>query len=254
MIVIPPKNAGDTNGADMNRLQGEVAIVTGASRGIGGGIAEALAAEGATVIGCDVLPFESEALAECRRLDVTDEAGWADLVDHVTGAHGVPRILVNNAGVTSPEGITETSLEAWERVTGVDQTGVFLGMRAVIPAMRSAGGGSIINISSICGAAAVPGIAAYHAAKGAVRTLTKNAAVTYAPDGIRANAILPGWIATPMTAGQSDEINDGFLEATPLGRPGSPSDIAGAVVFLASAEADFVTGVDLPVDGGYLAR
>lgn len=127
-------------------------------------------------------------------------------------------------------------------------------MRAVIPAMRAAGGGSIINISSICGAAAVPGIAAYHAAKGAVLTLTKNAAITYAPDLIRANAILPGWIATPMTAGQTDEMNGVFLDATPLGRPGSPADIAGAAVFLASDEAAFITGVDLPVDGGYLAR
>lgn len=238
----------------MNRLQGRVAIVTGASRGIGEGIAVAMAAEGATVIACDVLPFESDALTECRQLDVLDEAGWERLIADVEAAYGAPSILVNNAGVTAPEGIVETSLQTWDRVTGVDQTGVFLGMRAVIPAMRAAGGGSIINISSICGAAAVPGIAAYHAAKGAVLTLTKNAAITYAPDLIRANAILPGWIATPMTAGQTDEMNGVFLDATPLGRPGSPADIAGAAVFLASDEAAFITGVDLPVDGGYLAR
>lgn len=254
MIPSPLNRAGTPNGADMNRLDGKVAIVTGASRGIGDAIASALAAEGATVVGCDIHAFASEALDECRQLDVTDEQGWMDLVHAVSETHGAPGILVNNAGVTSPEGITETSLELWESVTGVDQTGVFLGMRAVIPAMREAGGGSIINISSICGAVAVPGIAAYHAAKGAVRTLTKNAAVTYAPDGIRANAILPGWIATPMTAGQSDAVNDVFLNATPLARPGTPEDIAGAVVFLASDEADFITGVDLPVDGGYLAR
>lgn len=238
----------------MNRLHGKVALVTGASRGIGAGIAEAMAAEGAVVVGCDVLPFTAEHLAECRTLDVLDEDGWAATVAHVTEVFGAPDILVNNAGVTGPSDIVNTSLEEWERITGIDQTGVFLGMRAVIPAMRVRGSGSIVNISSICGAAAVPGIAAYHAAKGAVLTLTKNAAVTYAEHGIRANAILPGWIQTPMTAGQTAEVNDGFLDATPLRRPGSPADVAGAAVFLASDEASFVTGVDLPVDGGYLAR
>ena len=238
----------------MNRLHGKVALVTGASRGIGAGIARAMAAEGAIVVGCDVRPFSADELAECRTLDVLDEAGWSDAIAHVTEVHGAPDILVNNAGVTGPSDIVGTSLEEWERITGIDQTGVFLGMRAVIPAMRERGSGSIVNISSICGAAAVPGIAAYHAAKGAVLTLTKNAAVTYAEHGIRANAILPGWIQTPMTAGQSDEVNSGFLDATPLGRPGTPADVAGAAVFLASDEAGFVTGIDLPVDGGYLAR
>lgn len=238
----------------MTRLAGRVALVTGASRGIGEGIATAMAGEGATVVGCDILPFHNDALAACEVLDVTDEAAWTTLVEAVATRFGTPDILVNNAGITGPEALHEVSLDEWNRIVGVDQTGVFLGMKAVIPGMRAAGGGSIVNISSICGAAAVPGIAAYHAAKGAVLTLTKNAAITYAADGIRANAILPGWIATPMTAGQTDAVNDVFLDATPLRRPGSPADVAGAAVFLASDEADFVTGVDLPVDGGYLAR
>ncbi|KAA9105533.1 SDR family NAD(P)-dependent oxidoreductase [Microbacterium rhizomatis] len=238
----------------MNRLAGKVAIVSGASRGIGAGIAEAMAAEGAHVIGCDILAFSSDHLAATRVLDVTDETSWLEIVADVQDTWGPVSILVNNAGITSPEAVHETSLEVWERVVGVDQTGVFLGMKAAIPSMRRGGGGAIVNVSSICGAAAVPGIAAYHAAKGAVLTMTKNAAITYAPDGIRANAILPGWIATPMTAGQTDAVNTVFLEATPLARPGTPADVAGAAVFLASDESDFITGVDLPVDGGYLAR
>lgn len=237
------------------RLHGKVAIVTGASRGIGAGIARAMTAEGALVVACDVLPFEnSESFASCEHLDVVDEGAWQRLVGRVTDRFGSPGVLVNNAGVTGPDAIHEVSLTDWNRIIGVDQTGVFFGMKSVIPGMIAGGGGSIVNISSICGAAAVPGIAPYHAAKAAVLTLTKNAAVTYAPDGIRANAILPGWIATPMTAGQSDAVNDVFLDATPLRRPGSPADIAGAAVFLASEEAGFITGVDLPVDGGYLAR
>jgi 3alpha(or 20beta)-hydroxysteroid dehydrogenase len=239
----------------MERLAGKVAVVTGAARGIGRGIAEAMTAEGAVVVACDVLPFDGEsAVSATAVLDVTDEAAWMALAAGVVAQHGRVDVLVNNAGVTGPDAVHETSLAEWERIIGVDQTGVFLGMKAVIPAMIEAGGGSIVNISSICGAAAVPGIAAYHAAKGAVLTLTKNAAITYAPQRIRANAILPGWITTPMTAGQADDVNAVFLDATPLGHPGSPEDIAWAAVYLASDESSFVTGADLPVDGGYLAR
>lgn len=239
----------------MTRLSGKVVIVTGAARGIGRGIAELMATEGATVVGADVLPFEGETrMARTAPLDVTDEVAWAAFVAEVVAAWDRVDVLVNNAGVADYDVVHETSLDAWERVIGVDQTGVFLGMKSVIPQMQRVGSGSIINISSIVGAVAVPGITAYHAAKGAVRTLTKNAAVTYAADGIRANAILPGWIRTPMTAGQTDEVNDRYTESTPIPRAGEPVDVAWAAVFLASDESGFITGVDLPVDGGYLAR
>ena len=239
----------------MDRLKGKVALVTGAARGIGRGIAETMAAEGATVIGADVIPSEGEtAMARTVALDVTDEADWVRVVDEVRAEFGAVTVLVNNAGVTGPDVVHELSLAEWDRIIDVDQTGVFLGMKSVIPAMIEAGGGSIVNMSSICGAAAVPGIAAYHAAKGAVLTLTKNAAVSYAHVGIRANSILPGWIRTPMTSGQDDAVNAVFLDATPLARAGVPEDIAWAAVYLASDESSFVTGIDLPVDGGYLAH
>jgi NAD(P)-dependent dehydrogenase (short-subunit alcohol dehydrogenase family) len=239
----------------MDRLAGKVVLVTGASRGIGRGIAETMAGEGATVIGCDVLAVEGETrMAATLSLDVTDEADWGRVVSEIEARFAPVDVLVNNAGVTGPNSLHELGLAEWERIIAVDQTGVFLGMKVVIPSMRKRGGGSIVNISSILGAAAVPGIAAYHAAKGAVLTLTKNAAVSYAAEGIRANAILPGWIRTPMTAGQEDDVNAVFLDATPIQRAGDPDDIAWAAVYLASDEASFVTGIDLPVDGGYLAR
>lgn len=238
----------------VDRLAGKVAIVTGAARGIGLGIATLMAQEGAAVVACDVIPSEGTfEFARSVHLDVTDEKAWIELVARTERDLGPISILVNNAGVTGPEFLHETSKEEWERVIGVNQTGVFLGMKSTLPSMLRGNGGSIVNISSIIGATAVPGIAAYHASKGAVRTLTKNVAVTYATDGVRANAILPGFIRTAMTSGQDDAVNSVFIDATPLRRIGDPIDIAWAAVFLASDESSFVTGIDLPVDGGYLA-
>ncbi len=163
-------------------------------------------------------------------------------------------ILVNNAGVSGYDQLHELSLEEWNRIIGINQTGVLLGMQHALRLMRPARSGAIVNISSICGATSVPGVAAYHASKHAVLTMTKNAAVSYAREGIRANAVLPGWIRTPLTLGQTDELNGAFLDATPMGVGGDPEDVAAAVCFLVSDQARFITGVDLPVDGGYLAR
>jgi 3alpha(or 20beta)-hydroxysteroid dehydrogenase len=233
----------------MRRLTGKVAVVTGAASGIGQATAELFAEEGAAVVATDV-----RAGSDLVPLDVSSEEDWRRVVTEAEREHGRLDILVNNAGIGAAEGIAESTLESWNRVIAVAQTGAFLGMREAIPVMRRGGGGSIVNISSIWGVTAVPGLAAYHAAKGAVRTLTKNAAVSYAQDGIRVNSVHPGFVDTPMTQANDPQINAAIIAAAPLGRAGRPSEIAYACLFLASDESSFVTGVELPVDGGYLAR
>ncbi|MFE3828084.1 SDR family NAD(P)-dependent oxidoreductase [Streptomyces sp. NPDC059092] len=250
----------------MSRLAGKVALVSGGARGIGRGIADLFAAQGAMVVAADVIRpdpgrpdgrvdhAEGAGTVAFEWLDVTDEDAWARVVGVVEDRFGGIDVLVNNAGVGSYEAVHELHAAEWDRVLGVNQTGVFLGMRAVIPAMRRRGGGSLINISSIYGAAAVPGSLAYQATKGAVRSMTRNAAVTYAAESIRANAVLPGWIRTPMTASQTAEFNDAVIASTPMGRGAEPLDIAYGCVYLASDESAYVTGTDLVIDGGFLAR
>lgn len=239
----------------MHDLTGRVALVTGAAQGIGHAVATALAEAGATVVATDVR--DQSDLGDhirTRSHDVTDAERWAAIVAEIEADHGRLDILVNNAGVSGYDHLHELSLEEWNRIIGINQTGVLLGMQHALRLMRPARSGAIVNISSICGATSVPGVAAYHASKHAVLTMTKNAAVSYAREGIRANAVLPGWIRTPLTLGQTDELNGAFLDATPMGVGGDPADVAAAVCFLVSDQARFITGVDLPVDGGYLAR
>ncbi|MTD53211.1 SDR family NAD(P)-dependent oxidoreductase [Amycolatopsis pithecellobii] len=233
----------------MGRLTGKVAVVTGAAGGIGHAVATLFAQEGATVIATDVRPD-----GDLVPLDVSSEEDWRRVVTEAERAHGRVDVLVNNAGIGVAEGIVESDLASWNRVIAVSQTGAFLGMREVIPVMRRGGGGSIVNVSSIWGVTAVPGLAAYHAAKGAVRTLTKNAAISYAQDGIRVNSVHPGFVDTPMTQANDPAVNAVIIGATPLGRAGRPSEIACACLFLASGESSFVTGAELAVDGGYLAQ
>ncbi|MEU1299998.1 SDR family NAD(P)-dependent oxidoreductase [Streptomyces shenzhenensis] len=239
----------------MGRLSGKVTLVTGGSRGIGRGIVEAFVREGAVVVSADLSgatpPVEG---AEEVRLDVTDEDGWAAVVTEVERRHGRLDVLVNNAGLISYEPIHTLTLAEWERVVRVDQTGVFLGMRAAIPALRRAGGGSLINISSAWGVVGGVGTHAYHASKGAVRSMTRNAAITYATENIRANAVIPGWIATPLTDAQPAELNAAVLAGTPMRRGGTPAEIAHGCVYLASDESSYVTGTDLVIDGGLLAQ
>ncbi|MEU6605852.1 SDR family oxidoreductase [Streptomyces shenzhenensis] len=239
----------------MGRLSGKVTLVTGGSRGIGRGIVEAFVREGAVVVSADLSgatpPVEG---AEEVRLDVTDEDGWAAVVAEVERRHGRLDVLVNNAGLISYEPIHTLTLAEWERVVRVDQTGVFLGMRAAIPALRRAGGGSLINISSAWGVVGGVGTHAYHASKGAVRSMTRNAAITYATENIRANAVIPGWIATPLTEAQPAELNAAVLAGTPMRRGGTPAEIAHGCVYLASDESSYVTGTDLVIDGGLLAQ
>ncbi|MFD1910939.1 SDR family NAD(P)-dependent oxidoreductase [Halodurantibacterium flavum] len=238
------------------RLQGKIAIVTGASRGIGFGIAEAFAAEGAKVIAASrSAPAGGYPRGvEMVELDVTSETAWSRVAEGTLSKYGRIDVLVNNAGIVAYEPLEELDLKSWNHVIGVNQTGVFLGMRAVIPAMKRQGAGAIINVSSIYGSAAAPGAYAYHASKGAVLMMTRNAAITYAGDGIRVNSVLPGFIDTPMTQSQDPEVNKYVVGLTPMGRAGTPAEIANGCVFLASDESSFMTGSELVIDGGYLAR
>lgn len=239
----------------MNRLQGKVALVTGAQQGIGRATAEAFVAEGAVVYAADLTDsFVGIDGARSIALDVSQEDAWQSAVDAIIAEHGSIDVLVNNAGVIAYSGIEEIGIEEWNQVIGVDQTGVWLGMRAVIPSMLTAGAGSIINLSSAWGVVGGVGVAAYQAAKGAVRSMTRNAAITYAQQGVRVNSIVPGWIRTPLAEAQDPEINARVIGGTPMGRGAEPSEIAYGAVYLASDESSYVTGTDLVIDGGLLAR
>jgi NAD(P)-dependent dehydrogenase (short-subunit alcohol dehydrogenase family) len=239
----------------MGRLTGKVAIVTGAAQGIGRAVAELFAEEGARVIAGDVKQGADAPGIDNITLDVSKEADWKASVDKALATHGRIDVLVNNAGIVFNYGqVLETGLDDWNKVIGVNLTGSFLGMQAVLPAMRKAGHGSIINFSSIWGNVGVPGAAAYNAAKGGVRNMTKNAAVTYAKENIRVNSVHPGLIRTPLVTAQSDDMNNGIIAATPMGRMGTPREVAQCCLFLASDDSSFVTGSELVVDGGYLAQ
>jgi cyclopentanol dehydrogenase len=258
------------------RLVDKVAIVTGGASGIGAETAGAFARHGAKVLLTDVDVALGEGVA--RKIsadggvglfalqDVCDEPTWARIVAQAEATFGRLDILCNIAGIsgrdpkiTVPQGtaqrLAEQSLEHWNRVLEVNATGVFLGTKAAIPAMQRAGGGSIINISSICGMVGSHGNAAYHASKGAVRIFSKAAAIQYAPDGIRVNSVHPGFVDTPMTrlGHANPEIARRRLEATPLGRFGTPADVAAGCLYLASDESAWVTGSELVIDGGMTA-
>ena len=238
------------------RLAGRRAVVTGAARGIGAAIAAAFVAEGASVVVADQLAAEGEATV--RALgggsglvvgDLAQPETWRRVV-----AEAGPRldVLVNNAGgLRHPQQLHELDLDDWRDELDRNLTSVFLGMRAAIPLMLSAGGGSIVNMSSISGTIGQDDAPAYQAAKAGVRLLTKNAAVSYGPHNIRVNAICPGAIDTEAVRDEDPARLGPFLARTPLGRQGLPDEVARAAVYLASDEAAFVTGVDLFVDGGY---
>jgi NAD(P)-dependent dehydrogenase (short-subunit alcohol dehydrogenase family) len=240
----------------MMRLKGKIALVTGASRGMGHAVAELFASEGAIVTAGDITSPEPgySGGIEAVKLDVTSEQDWASVVGGIVGKHGRLDVLVNNAGIIAYEPLGELDMKAWTRVIAVNQTGVFLGMREAIRVMRPQKSGSIVNFSSIWGNAAVGGAHAYHATKGAVRNMTKNAAMTYVADGIRVNSVHPGFIDTPLTQAQAPEINAFVIASTPMKRAGQPIEVANGCLFLASDESSYMTGAELVIDGGYLAQ
>ena len=243
----------------MGKLDGKTAIVTGAARGIGRATVELFADEGATVYATDINApkpsFESERV-HFETMDVADESAWQILSTRILSQHRSIDVLVNNAGIGGSQlPLADEALDSWHRVIAVNQTGVFLGMRAVLPAMRAQKAGSIVNISSIWGISAVPGAAAYHASKAAVRHLTKHVAVAYAAENIRANSVHPGIVGTPMVlVDQAEETSAAVIAATPLGRMALPVELARGILFLASDDSSFMTGAELVIDGGYLAQ
>jgi 3alpha(or 20beta)-hydroxysteroid dehydrogenase len=237
-------------------MQNKVAVVTGAAHGMGREIAELFAREGAFVIAADIQeapPYSSTRITSVK-LDVANEDDWSRVIESTVATHTRIDVLVNNAGIIAYEPLDELDIKSWERVISVNQTGVFLGMRAVVPVMRSQGKGSIVNFSSIWGNSAVSGAHAYHATKGAVRNMSKNAAMTYVADGIRVNSVHPGFIDTPLTQAQASDINALVIDSTPMKRAGKPIEVANGVLFLACDESSYMTGAELVIDGGYLAQ
>lgn len=252
------------------RFRGQVAIVTGGARGIGAATARRLAQEGAAVLITDVLDEEGNALSEEIRkaegrslyehLDVSSEPEWRRAVDRAATL-GRVAVLVNNAGIARVEDLESESKEGYDQIIAINQTGTWLGMKTVAPELRKHGGGAIVNVSSIYGASGGTGTSfAYHASKGAVRLMTKNAAIRFAKEQIRVNSVHPGFVDTPMVAafahGDSPEakaMRDYIASSTPMGRMAKPDEIASAIAFLASDDASYMTGAELYVDGGFTA-
>jgi NAD(P)-dependent dehydrogenase (short-subunit alcohol dehydrogenase family) len=251
----------------MGRLDGKVALISGGARGQGATEGRMFVREGAAVVLGDVLDDEGKKVeAEIRanggkatyvRLDVTRETDWRAAVATAVQAYGKLNVLVNNAGILFRATIEETSEADWDRIMAVNVKGVFLGTKCAIPAMRQAGGGSIINISSVAGLVGSPqGTAAYTATKGAVRLFTKSTAIQHAKEGIRCNSIHPGPIETDMIKDvlANKAAWEQRLRRLPMGRAGKPEDVAYGVIYLASDESSYMTGSELVIDGGTTAE
>ena len=243
------------------RLEGKVALISGAASGIGAATARLFAREGSGVVIADIQEDKGQAVAReivdsggralFIKLDVTVEEEWRRAVKRTVDEFGKLDILVNDAGISQIDKVEELSKEGWDAVMGVNAKGTFLGTKHAIPAMRKAGGGSIVNISSGAGLVGNPDGAGYGASKGAVRIFTKATAVQYAADGIRANSIHPGPIDTPMLHSSPGDAQDRDL---PMKRRGTADEIAYGVLYLASNEASYVTGAELAIDGGRTAQ
>ena len=249
----------------MGRVEDKVTIITGAARGQGESHARLFAKEGARVLLTDVLDADGEAVAADLRghghdahymhLDVSSEEGWAGVVAAAEARWGRVDILVNNAGIVGTmKSVADEPLEGWLKMTAINQQGVFLGIKHGAPAIERSGGGSIVNTCSINGTVGNPGGFSYQASKGAVKMMTRAAAMEYAARGVRVNSISPGLVMTPMAAEEGEESNREFSEATPMKRAAQPIEVSYGVLYLASDEASYVTGADLLVDGGYTAQ
>ena len=244
----------------MGRLTNKVAIVTGGASGIGAGIVDIFAREGATVIAADI---NEEALKKAdakesvhgMKLNVASDESWVDFTKEVQEKFGNIDILVNNAGISSEKSYQDINIEDWQKMLSINGFGPFAGIKHVAPIMAEQGKGAIVNISSYT-AQIGQGFNHYSASKGAVRAFSRAAAIQFGKQGVRVNAIFPGIIETPMVQALSStrDLLDGLVKATPLSRLGQPEDIANAVLFLASDESSYITGAELTIDGGFSAQ
>ena len=245
------------------RLQDKVAIITGAARGMGAAEARIFAKEGAKVVLGDIQVEDGQSVAQeineaggqaiFIEMDVSKQSDWQRAIDAAISNFGKINVLVNNAGIIERDSLEETTEETWDRIMAVNAKGVFLGTKAVIPHMREAGGGSIVNISSISGMISV-GYPAYNASKGAIRVFTKSAAVEYARDNIRVNSIHPGTIWTSMSTYKRAFTREERAKTIPMRRVAEPEEIAYPALFLASDESSYITGSELVIDGGATAE
>lgn len=248
----------------MGRLEGKIALITGAAMGQGEAMARLFVKEGATVVLADKsgkiretaekIANEEGGEANFIQMDVSNSSDWNKIVKYLEHQYNRLDILVNNAGIPGRKSIQELTEDEWEKIMDIDAKSVFLGMKSTLNLLINSKKGSIVNNSSIWALVGSGSAASYHAAKGAVRMLTKTAAIEFAPFGIRVNCIHPGLVRTPMTEALLADSNECNMRIGPIGRPAEPYEIAHATLFLASDDSSYITGVDLPVDGGYTAR
>ncbi|WOF43293.1 SDR family oxidoreductase [Sphingopyxis indica] len=243
-----------------NRLTGKIVLVTGAASGLGEAQARVFAREGAKVMLADISTAGADAAAKIRdeggsadfvQLDVSKLESWKDAVSAAVQTFGGLTSLSNTAGIIHYAGVEEETMDGWNRIISVNQTGVLLGMQAALPELVKSGNGAIVNVSSLIALIAAPGSISYGATKSAVRMMSRIAAMEYVKKGVRVNTIVPGPMRTPITADVPPDILEADIAKIPMGSPGDPEDIAYAAVYLLSNESKYVTGAELVVDGGW---